>query len=393
SSTATSPTYQWTGPSTSSSTNTLSITGATTLEQGIYSVSVTENGCTSASATINITINPLPTVSIPGTGDVCVGSTISLTPSTGGTWSSSNTAVATITNAGVATGVTSSTADMVFTNSTTGCSSLAANGSITVNALPVFSLGQDTIICPGASVNLNVPIGNTVLWSTTETSDVITVTPTVTATYSVTITDGNQCSAMDDILISVNMGSSLDAMDDVYIVDSEEETNLDILNNDTYSNVTTSIVSNPINGLVLVEGDGSVSYTSNTGYVGSESFVYQICDVTCTNICETATVSLTVDPVIEIVYPNIVSPNGDGYNDVLYFMGLEYYPENAITIFNRWGEQIYTAQPYMNDWDGLNGSTGTKIQGDKLSDDTYFYIIQLSPEAEPNKNFFELITE
>ncbi len=93
----------------------------------------------------------------------------------------------------------------------------------------------------------------------------------------------------------------------------------------------------------------------------------------------------------EIGVPGGVSPNADGFNDVLVIENLEYYPENEFVIFNRWGDAVFEAKPYLNDWNGqVNASM--ILSGDKVSDGTYFYILKLSQDAtvEPLKGSFEL---
>ncbi|WAC40486.1 gliding motility-associated C-terminal domain-containing protein [Pedobacter sp. SL55] len=67
-----------------------------------------------------------------------------------------------------------------------------------------------------------------------------------------------------------------------------------------------------------------------------------------------------------IKIPNVITPNGDGKNDVLKVDGIELYKENSISIFNRWGNEVYRSQGYQNDWNG-NG----------LSEGTYFYVLKL----------------
>src|SRR5690606_18335929 len=100
-----------------------------------------------------VTVNALPVVTAPTT--VCVGSTITLSPTSGGTWSSSNTAVATVTNAGVVTGVSAGSATFTFTNTATGCSNTTS--SVTVNetipvSVTISSSDANNIICAGESV-------------------------------------------------------------------------------------------------------------------------------------------------------------------------------------------------------------------------------------------------
>jgi len=75
-----------------------------------------------------------------------------------------------------------------------------------------------------------------------------------------------------------------------------------------------------------------------------------------------------------------ITPNGDGKNDVWIIENIDMFPENSVKIFNRWGNQVWSAENYNNDdiiWDGLN-----EFGGD-LSDATYFYV------AEVNKKIFK----
>ncbi len=73
--------------------------------------------------------------------------------------------------------------------------------------------------------------------------------------------------------------------------------------------------------------------------------------------------------------PNGFSPNNDGSNDLFVISGLDQYPDNKITIYNRWGGEVFNAAPYKNDWNGTaNAGTG---DGDELIEATYFYILEL----------------
>ena len=67
------------------------------------------------------------------------------------------------------------------------------------------------------------------------------------------------------------------------------------------------------------------------------------------------------------------SPNQDGVNDVFTVEGLEKYPGSVLTIYNRWGNQVFESKNYDNSWLGT-------YQGTPLPDGTYFWMIEL-----PNK--------
>lgn len=71
---------------------------------------------------------------------------------------------------------------------------------------------------------------------------------------------------------------------------------------------------------------------------------------------------------------NILSPNGDGKNDFFVVKGLEKYPNNKLSIFDRGGRLIYTTQGYQNNWDGY-------FNGKPLTEDTYYYMLDLGTDG------------
>ena len=77
---------------------------------------------------------------------------------------------------------------------------------------------------------------------------------------------------------------------------------------------------------------------------------------------------------------NEISPNGDGENDYLIIDCIESYPNNSISIFNRFGNIIYTTDSYKNDWDGVANVGGTIGKGETLPTGTYFYILKVEEE-------------
>jgi len=78
----------------------------------------------------------------------------------------------------------------------------------------------------------------------------------------------------------------------------------------------------------------------------------------------------------EIIIPNVFSPNGDGHNDALVFEGAQYYPNTSLSVFNRWGQEVFTSTNYKNTW---RPSKDTP-------DGTYFYILKLNTGKEYTGN-------
>ncbi|MBE2289573.1 MAG: Ig-like domain-containing protein [Chitinophagaceae bacterium] len=117
------------------------------------------SGCES---TVTVTVSPLPEIS--GTLLLCEGSTSSLsaTPS-GGTWSSGNTAVATVGTTGILTGVSAGTSNITYTSGA-GCFEIVI---VTVNSAPVIS--GTTSLCLSSVVTLTgSPSGGT--WSSSNSA-------------------------------------------------------------------------------------------------------------------------------------------------------------------------------------------------------------------------------
>lgn len=80
------------------------------------------------------------------------------------------------------------------------------------------------------------------------------------------------------------------------------------------------------------------------------------------------------DPLINeattIVATNILSPNGDGKNDIWIIEDIEKYPDNEVTVFDRSGRTVYHTKNYKNTWNGT-------LSGLPLSENTYYYMIKV----------------
>ncbi|MBB6237054.1 gliding motility-associated-like protein [Pedobacter sp. AK013] len=68
--------------------------------------------------------------------------------------------------------------------------------------------------------------------------------------------------------------------------------------------------------------------------------------------------------------PNLYTPNGDGTNDTFEIRGLELFEENDLIIVNRWGNEVYKATGYQNNW-----------TGEGLNEGTYFYVLRVKELA------------
>jgi len=71
-------------------------------------------------------------------------------------------------------------------------------------------------------------------------------------------------------------------------------------------------------------------------------------------------------PIPEVTAPNVITPNGDNFNDV-FFLNTTNTISVQLTITNRWGNLIYEAEGDNPSWDGTN------INGETVAQGVYFY--------------------
>ena len=81
---------------------------------------------------------------------------------------------------------------------------------------------------------------------------------------------------------------------------------------------------------------------------------------------------------------NALTPNNDGINDELYVENIELFPDNSIKIINEYGQEVYSASPYKNNWKGT-------YDGNRLPDGTYYYVLTLKSSKKEYKGFITLL--
>jgi hypothetical protein len=168
---------------------------------GIYAVTTTNGAGCSTSTSVSVTVNPspaAPTITPSGPTTFCSGGSVDLSSSsaTGNTWSTTATTQTITVN-------TSGNYTVTFTDNN-GCSATSAPVSVTVNT-PVATITPSGPVsfCDPGSVTLNVAAASSYLWAPNgQTTQSITVS--TTGTYSVTVTDGNGCTASSSVNVAAN---------------------------------------------------------------------------------------------------------------------------------------------------------------------------------------------
>jgi gliding motility-associated-like protein len=86
---------------------------------------------------------------------------------------------------------------------------------------------------------------------------------------------------------------------------------------------------------------------------------------------------------------NGVSVGDDGKNDFFKIYNIEFFPNNRVTIFNRWGDRVFEMGGYDNDQKSFRGESNSK-GNDKLPAGTFFYSIELGDGSPKITGYLEI---
>ncbi|MBS1581438.1 MAG: gliding motility-associated C-terminal domain-containing protein, partial [Bacteroidetes bacterium] len=350
----------WTGPNGFTSAAT-SIGG---LAPGSYCLDVTDaNGC-AAQACVTLT-EPQPlAASATATNASCGGDNGAIDATiTGGSapyatdWSAgpdvedptgipAGTYMLTVTDANGCTATAQAVVD--------GTPGVTADGTVTAPLCHADATGAIDLSILGGTA----PFG--ILWSTSGTDEDLSGLPG--GSYGVTVTDASGCTWTGTFTVAAPDALTADTVVTRYANGFEVS---------TYQGHDGAIA------LVPHGGTAPYTYSWSTGAAtatinGLAAGAYAV-TITDANGC-TVTYAFVLDGPMDIAMPTGFTPNGDGQNDAFVVRGIEGYPNNQLTVFNRWGNVVFDQLNYANDWRGENQ------QGGQLANGTYFVILRLGSD-------------
>jgi gliding motility-associated-like protein len=347
----------------------------TALAAGNYTVAVTDqNGCQTTSS-IMLT-EPQPISASANTVDVlCNGfstGSIDLTVSGGvnpyqETWSNG-------ANTEDLANLTAGAYSVVITDKN-GCtySFVALVNELSPVMLAVSSTNESCYESNNGTAKATVSGGMmpyTIVWSNGSNND--SISGLQAGSYIVTVTDNNQCYNTDTVVISQPDSLKATVFSPLYSNGH---------NVSFYQSKDGAIQMN-VNG-----GTAPYSCSWNNGAVSKDlsnisAGNYTVL-VTDTLGCKVAA-SISLSQPDDLAMPTGYSPNLDGQNDLFIVHGLEAYPNNKMVVVNRWGNTVYKAEPYKNNWNGLSTS------GEEIPDGTYFVVLTINGGEIVLKNFVDL---
>jgi len=245
------------------------------------------------------------------------------------------------------------------------------NETITYTNEPIlsFSPSGPLTLCQGDSIEINPSGADRYVWFDNTTTD--NYYATTSGFKSVEGFTSAQCSAKDSILVNTVPKPEAMAGADVSIASGESTTLLGS------GGISYSWM--PTTGLSDARIANPVANPSNT--------TEYILTVTDANDCsDSDTLLITVDETTTIPVHNMLTPNGDGFNDTWDLSSVPGIENAKIYVLNRWGWEVFKAEDgYNNDWDGT-------VANEPLPDGSYLYVIQFNDDnKEPLRGALQII--
>ena len=210
------------------------------------------------------------------------------------------------------------------------------------NPLPVIDFEGDNIICSNRQRTLDCGIADVnYLWNTGATTR--SIVPEKAGKYIVTVTDAKGCVSKDSIEMELKTLPLISLPPDT-VMCIGNVLPLSVAWNDAYS-YQWQDMSGGEEFIVEQPGTYSVIVNNYCGETRDEILVrYRYCG--------------------EFVFPNIITPNGDGINDFFKIKGLDEFVDGwSIDIYNREGRRVFHSDDYHNEWNAPD-----------VKDGVYFYI-------------------
>ncbi len=214
---------------------------------------------------------------------------------------------------------------------------------------PTVDIGPSDTICENGTMTLDAgPAFTSYAWTNGATSQTVAVGPGV---YNVSVIDTNNCAATSNI---------------VYL--------------SAYPSLALPVVSGSAAGLSSTTAPNYQWFLGTTAIAGAtaQTYIPTVTGFYFVSVADPygcgALASVPFQVILDIVAEDIpqgFSPNGDGINDRFEIKNMDQFPASSLIVMNRWGQQVFSQQPYQNAFNGVGSS------GKDLPDGTYFYVLDL----------------
>ncbi len=350
---------------------------------GTVTVSAQLNGCPGVQDQFTVAINPIPDYSYalnPVSGLSCVAPTADIVGSVvpvGSTIVWTGPGIVSGQGSASLTINTPGTYVITMTDVATGCASTETVQMDPPTQVNITSAVVTNISCFGSSngsvaITTDNSTGVSYAW-TPNVGSASTINNLAPGNYSVLVTNVDLCTDDSSFVLTEPTPITITMIDSVGSECGEDN---------GYLTVTAT------------GGQGGFAYSWNNGTTGAtnsgiDAGNYTVTATDAAGCSVNEVFDLGCNQLIPIVVPQLVTPNDDGKNDVWIIQNIEQYPEIKVWVYNRWGNLVYEAQPYLNDWNGYY-TEGANVSG-PLPASTYFYLIDtMKKSQEPIKGYLEI---
>jgi len=436
-------TYKWRKGITPLS-NGINVSGATSATLTINAATVSDTSsqynvivsgiCTPKDTSINfsLAVNTAPTITLqPSSVAVCVGSSASFTVVAIGTgltyqWRKGSIPLSNGVNVSGVTSATLTINAVTLSDTSSQYNAIVSgtcipkdtsiNVTLSINLIPIAVANVNTPVCIGSPINLTAQTvsGGIYNWagangySSSAQNPVIAAASSANAgSYSLTVSSNGCVSAPVTTVVVINNCADLSVIKTVnnsHPIIGHNVIFTIVANNNGPDNATGVLVTDS-----LQSGYSYVSSTTTAGMYNPSTGVWTIGSL---NNSTSQTLTITAMLIAKGNYINTAiinsndvdtntgnntstietqptdfnipegfSPNSDGINDLFVVRGINNYPANTFSIYNRWGNEVFSANNYQNTWDGKS-TKGVKVGGDELPIGTYFYVLDLGDGSD-----------
>ena len=355
----------WTGTGITNSTN--GTFNPATAGTGSFVITYTLPAC---SDTMTIVVNPLPNTGTNGAISLCTTdpstdlfNQLGGSPNVGGIWSPAMAS---------GTGVFNPAVDAAGTYTytvTNSCGTSSSDVIVTITSCTLPTAGytvSDSIICEGDCINFTNTSSGATSWLWTFNGGSPSTSTSASPSNICFNSAGNFI--IEQIVTNSNgsdTSTSTVVVNATPIIDAGPDLTIELGQSTTLTATGTNGVYtwSPFTWLDCAICVSPIS-------TPEETITYTVIVVDSNGCSATDQVTVIVEFDNVIFVPNIFSPNGDDFNDILYVRG-QGVAELNFFIYDRWGEKVFETTTLDKGWDGT-------FRGKKMNNAVFVYYLQVT---------------
>ena len=252
---------------------------------------------------------------------------------------------------------------------------------VVVNSQPpsFANVTDTTFACTSNQINITttVPMSGTGMWSSPQGASFSNATSAITNVSNLpngwsdiiwTVSAPGCPSNIDTMKVFKTGGQSILTADTSFCYEDKSVLIVNVLPIDSFQT----------NEWYFALGNGTITGLTPTSVqvsnleAGENKLVYQVRHTMCPIETDIITIQNPICDDSAPVFPTVITPNGDGKNDLFVIHNIEkLHPKCYMRIYNRWGNVVFESLGYATPWDGT-------YKGEKLPMGVYYFKLELN---------------